>query len=457
MTPAEAYASWRRSSGLGERVGEQLTSHSTFSELEIQARWFAGKFPGEFHTTDGQTVKIIHRGVWNREPGPDFCEAVVRFGSAAPQRGSIELDTNRKDWENHGHATNPAFNNVVLHLFLEPGHGEFFTRTEQNKFVPQVRLELIDDERLPVVPPLAIQGRCSAPLTSIPLEARTNLIEAAAHFRLQKKAQAFARLTSCFGWDEALFQMLAITLGYKENKTPFELLTQRIGLQVLRVAHADIDSLLFGCAGFLDATSLREFAPDTQDYLRSLWERWWSVRLHWERLVLPRSAWKLTGTRPANHPQRRLAALGLIAKNWPAVSQAFRDCSLTRLEEILGELHHPYWSEHYTISSRRSAAPIALLGRSRILEMLVNVAVPASLSTTPENWRLLAKIKQPLENRKLKTGILRLFGNKARHANTNILQQQGILQIYEDFCLRDLTDCALCPFPKKVLEWEMTG
>ncbi|MEO7932195.1 MAG: DUF2851 family protein [Chthoniobacterales bacterium] len=451
MTPAEAYAPW----SLSSRVDERLTLLPKLSELEIQARWFAGKFPVEFHTTDGRKVEIIHRGVWNREPGPDFCEAVVRFGNAEPKRGSIELDTNLKDWENHGHATNPAFNNVVLHLFLEPGTGEFFTRTEQNKFVPQVRLQLTDDERLPVVPPLAIQGRCAAPLTSIPLEVRTNLIEAAAHFRLQKKAEAFARLTSCYGWDEALFQTLAITLGYKENKNPFELLAQRIGLQTLRAEPASIDSLLFGCAGFLDATSLRKFAPDTQEYLRALWERWWSMRIRWERLILPRSAWKLTGSRPANHPQRRLAALGLIAKNWPAVSEAFRDSTLTRLEKVLGGLQHPYWSEHYTISSRRSAAPIALLGRSRILEMLVNVAVPASLSTSPNNWRSLAKIQQPLENRKLKTGILRLFGSDVSHVKTNILQQQGILQIYEDFCLRDLTDCARCPFPKKVLEWEV--
>ncbi|HEX8371737.1 MAG TPA: DUF2851 family protein, partial [Chthoniobacterales bacterium] len=257
-----------------------------------------------------------------------------------------------------------------------------------------------------------------------------------------------------YGWDEALFQTLSITLGYKENKLPFELLTQRISLETLRSSPEEIDSLLFGCAGFLTSTSMKEFEPDTRNYLRELWDRWWAMRARWQRMVLPASAWKLTGTRPANHPQRRIAALGLIARNWKAVAEAFRAGTLDQLETVLGGLQHPYWSEHYTISSRRSAKPIALIGSSRILEMLVNVAMPVSLATNQDQWRSLAEIKQPLENRKLKTGILRLLGGETRQPSMSVLQQQGVLQIYEDFCLRDMSDCDRCPFPGKVLGWE---
>lgn len=452
MTPAEAYEKWR----LPPRLAEPLTIHSPakLPEMELQARWFAGRFPRRLTTTTGENVEIIHLGVWNREPGPDFCEAVVRIGDNPPKRGSIELDTQLRDWENHGHSINPAFNDVVLHLFVEPTKEAFFTRTERNQFVPQVKLNLIDEEQLAAHPPLAIQGRCSAPLATLPEDIRTNLIEAAAHFRLQKKGQAFARLAASYDWDVALFQSLAITLGYKENKLPFELLAQRLSLQTLRNEPSNIDSLLFGCAGFLDATSLHEFTPDTQVYLRSLWERWWAIRIRQERFILPRSAWKLTGTRPANHPQRRLAALGLIATKWELIAETFRDPSLPKLQKILGNLEHSYWSYHYTITSRRADSHLAILGRSRIIEMLVNVAIPSSLASQPEIWRSLAKINQPLENRKLKTGMLRLFGDSHKTMTNSVLLQQGVLQIYEDYCLRDLTDCSRCPFPEKVLQWE---
>ena len=299
MTPGEVYAQWRRPT----RVGENGILLESLPELEIQARWFAGQFSRSLKTTTGEPIEIVHLGVWNREPGPDFCEAVVRVGDEPPKRGSIEIDTHLKDWETHGHATNPSFNDVVLHLFVEPGSGEFFTRTAENKFVPQSRLRLDSENYPPPNPPLAILGRCSAPLATLAEDVRTNLIEAAAHFRLQQKSQTFVRLVACFGWDEALFQTLAVTLGYKGNKLPFQLLAQRISLKTLRDKPVEADSLLFGCAGFLDATSLREFTSESQSYLRGLWENWWTLRTRWERLILPKSAWKLASARPANHPR----------------------------------------------------------------------------------------------------------------------------------------------------------
>ena len=449
MNPAAAYAHWRTPL----RLAEYPALSPTLSELEWQARWFAGQFPSQLQTVEGERVEIVHRGVWNREPGPDFCEAVIRIGTGAPVRGSIELDLQRRDWETHGHSTNPTFNNVVLHLFVEPGQGEFFTRTAESRYVPQARLELAGDALLPAYPPLAITGRCSAPLATLAASQREEIISAAAHYRLTRKAATFARLEACLDWDEALFQSLATALGYKGNKLPFQILAQRIGLATLRRDPENAEALLFGCAGFLDTPSLHDFPHDTRSYLRSLWDRWWAIREKWSRLILPKSTWKLTGARPANHPQRRLAALAWIVAHWKLVAQAFREAELGKIEAVFSSLKHDFWEKHYTLTSRPTAASVALLGRSRAVEMLVNVAIPAIFATQPDAWRKLAGVRQPLENRTLKTGVLRLYGAGDLPGPQNVLQQQGVLQIYEDFCLRDLTDCARCPFPEKVQNW----
>src|SRR5438067_424438 len=37
------------------------------SELELQARWFAGDFGREFVSTNGDQIDIVQFGVWNRE------------------------------------------------------------------------------------------------------------------------------------------------------------------------------------------------------------------------------------------------------------------------------------------------------------------------------------------------------------------------------------------------------
>jgi hypothetical protein len=31
--------------------------------------------------------------------------------------------------------------------------------------------------------------------------------------------------------------------------------------------------------------------------------------------------------------------------------------------------------------------------------------------------------------------------------------QQGFLQVYEDFCMPDRSDCARCPFPRQIAQW----
>src|SRR5262245_31789599 len=79
------------------------------SELELQARWFAGDFGRAFVSTNGNRIDIVQFGVWNREAGPDFRVAAIRIDGGEPMHGCIEIDLLDRSWESHGHATNPAF------------------------------------------------------------------------------------------------------------------------------------------------------------------------------------------------------------------------------------------------------------------------------------------------------------------------------------------------------------
>ena len=116
------------------------------SELELQARWFAGDFGRAFVSTNGQRIDIIQFGVWNREAGPDFRDAAIRIDGGEPMHGCIEIDLLDRSWESHGHATNPAFEATTLHVFVEKSDRAFFTRTQSNRNVPQV---CIDPTTLP--------------------------------------------------------------------------------------------------------------------------------------------------------------------------------------------------------------------------------------------------------------------------------------------------------------------
>jgi len=427
------------------------------SELELQARWFAGDFEKHFVSTSGDKIDIVQFGVWNREPGPDFRDAAIRINGEDPIRGCIEIDLLDRNLETHGHATNPAFEETVLHIFVERTDHEFFTRTKSNRNVPQV---CIDPTVLPDASstnlPLARPGRCQAPLKDLPEERVRSVLEAAAQFRLRQKCNRIRNKIDNHGSDEALFQEIAGALGYKQNKLPFTLLAQRLPLKLLREKREDAEAMLFGLAGFLEAPDLAVFKTSTREYVRQLWDRWWPHRDGLQRLILPPKVWRISSTRPINHPQRRLAVLAILARDWRAFRRSIAgDTPVTTAEKFFTRLEHPFWNSHYTLTAAASPKKMALIGESRAADILANVLFPFWLSQDSNVWREYTRLPARLSNRRLETAATRLFGSDPRRAQflKTVAEQQGLLQIYEDFCLQDNSDCAQCPFPEQMAKW----
>jgi hypothetical protein len=426
------------------------------NELELQARWFAGDFGKKFVSTTGDKIDIVQFGTWNRESGPDFRDAAIRINGSDPIRGCIEIDLADRNWETHGHATNPAFDETVLHVFVDKSEREFFTRTKSNRNVPQVRVDpaiLPDAFRANVA--LAKPGRCQGPLNNLPEERIRSVLDAAAQFRLQRKAASIRAKIDNHERDEALFQEIAAALGYKENKLPFTLIAQRVSLKFLRENVKDGEAILFGIAGFLETPDLAAYKRSTRNYVRELWGRWWPHRDEMQRLIVPSTVWRISSTRPANHPQRRLAALSILAGEWLAFRRSLGKNNVAAVRDFFGGLAHPFWKIHYTLTAAPSAQPMALIGESRIVEILANVIFPFWFAEDLDVWPEYVKLPARLTNRRLETGATRLFGDDSRRKEflKTVANQQGLLQIYEDFCLQDNSDCAQCPFPEQMRKW----
>jgi Protein of unknown function (DUF2851) len=459
----ERYAQIRDTNRVRERA--LFVSSQIPSELELQARWYAGDFGKHFVTTAGDKIEIVQFGTWNREAGPDFRDAAIRINDGDPLRGCIEIDLLDRSWESHGHATNPAFEETVLHLFVERSGREFFTRTKSNRNVSQVQIDpaALVNAFNPNIP-LARPGRCQGPLKDLPEERVRSVLDAAAQFRLRQKAARIRQKIDSRGRDEVLFQELASALGYKENKLPFTLITQRLPLKTLRETISDIESTLFGVGGFLQTADLDVYKKSTREYVRQLWDRWWPHRDDLQRLILPRKVWRLTSTRPLNHPQRRLAALAILAREWPRLQRATAKSSATAAKHFFQTLDHPFWNFHYTLTSKAAPKRMALIGESRVADILANVLFPfwlahdldPSASLGKNVWVEYAKLPAQLSNRRLETGAARLFGDDPRRKQflKTVAHQQGLLQIYEDFCMRDNSDCTQCPFPEQMKRWE---
>jgi hypothetical protein len=461
-----SYAEIRNAARVRERALFPATRTPT--ELELQARWFAGDFGRNFVSTAGDKIDIVQFGVWNREAGPDFSDAAIRLNADEPLCGCIEFDLTDHNWETHGHAANPAFENTVLHVFVHASERTFFTRTKSNRAVPQVRVDPSAlPENLGARVALARPGRCQAPLKDLPEEHVRSVLDAAAQFRLQKKAAQMRTKIETHGHDEALFQGIAAALGYKENKLPFTLLAQRLSLKSLRADAGHSEALLFGVAGFLQAPDLDVYARSTRKYVRQLWDKWWPHGDALRRLILSSKIWRLSSTRPLNHPQRRVAALAAVVREWPAFQRALHDRTIAPISDFFRALRHPFWNFHYTLTAAEAPGEMALIGESRVADILVNVLFPFWLAhdVAPGDriqttlWPEYARLPARLSNRRLETAATRLFGSDPRRAlfGRTIAHQQALLQIYEDFCLQDNSDCAQCPFPEQMRKWSDRG
>ncbi|HSV63242.1 MAG TPA: DUF2851 family protein [Chthoniobacterales bacterium] len=455
MQLASRYSELRDSARVHERA--LFPALRTPSELELQARWFAGDFGRRFTSTTGDDIEIVQFGTWNREAGPDFSDAAIRINGSDPLRGPIEFDLADRSWETHGHSMNPAFDDAILHVFAEQSARTFFTRTKSNRNVPQVRVDpAMLPEKFSAIVPLARPGRCQAPLKDLPQDRLESILTAASQFRLQSKAARLKNIVESHGRDAALFQEIAAALGYKQNKLAFTLLAQRLPLASLRKIPDDLEAILFGVAGFLAAPDLAAYREESRGYVRNLWDRWWPHRDGMQRLVLPAKLWRLGGARPMNHPQRRLGALAILAKQWPAFARVVSRRQTETVRDFFLDLRHPFWSFHFTLTSGAASSEMAIIGDSRIADILANVLLPYFLAEGAEVWPAYEKLPARLTNRRLETGATRLFGGDPRRPQftKTIAQQQGLLQIYEDFCLQDNSDCAQCPFPEQMLKWK---
>ncbi len=459
---AERYARFRDTVLSG--VQETLPGFDEpMTEMDFQSLWFAGAFGSEFTSTDGKAVRIADFGVWNSGAGPDFNDCAITIDGQT-LRGDIELDPDARDWERHTHGANENFNHVVLHLFMHAPEDRFFTRTSEHREVPQVllRADMLPEGIKPKRHLAAARlGRCATPLREMEAVRVQSIIESAAQHRLELKSKRLHRSVAAHGREQAIYQALAQTLGYRKNQQPFAILAQRLPLKkITQLDAAQREAWLFGVSGFLESVRSDDTESETRSYLRQLWSEWWKQRDSCARWLddrqLPR--WKLNAIRPGNHPQRRLGALAAMLRSWSKIVTPLADAtrwSQAAWRESLLALTHDFWTTHYTLLSDVTAKPIAMIGETRVQEMLANVAYPLLVPERTRLWAEYLELPALLDNQKVRRAVLRLFGDDPRGSDftKKLHHHQGLLQIYEDFCLEDDSACADCPFPERLKEW----
>jgi hypothetical protein len=289
---------------------------------------------------------------------------------------------------------------------------------------------------------------------------RAAVLDAAGEARLRTKSQRMLHAIEEKGPEQALYEEVMCALGYKHNRQPFRSLARRVTVEALRSegreSAMEAYALLAGVAGLLPSRPSPRWNPQTRNFVRHAWDCWWRRRSAWEHRVMPAGCWRVANTRPQNHPLRRLAAAcGLFAQNRD-LALALEDVStddpqawLRRVSRLLRPDACPeYWVDRAGFSAAPALAPSALIGAHRLSAIIGNVAVPFLAARGRDVAPLLNSLPIEHDNAVIRQTAALLFGadhNPALYRRG--LRQQGILQIFHDFCIEDRTACAECPLP----------
>jgi hypothetical protein len=447
-------------------------------------------------TLDQQLITVYRAGRWSRSSGPDFLDAKVRLSDEPIRVGAVEVHVLASDWFRHGHHLDPAYTNVLLHVVWRNDLGTPTVADASGRDIPQLALSaaltpplaelqsLLDDEGFSTGHGAALTP-CQRALLEMTPEMIGRLLDMAGEERWRQKANRFALRVERRGIEQALYETLMESLGFQGNRMPFWQLAKLAPVAQIREALAmvqptpiHVQAILYGVSGFLQRwqAAPRRSQPERDQYVARL-------ATHWEHVAtlfpegLDERQWRTAGIRPANFPQRRMAAAGYLLAGLMQHSlmdycfapirpiEAHQSCDrlLPYLKELARRLRVPgeadFWSRRYTIDGPELSHPVDLLGPGRATTVVVDVLLPAAAALAQLGCesiplvtiRALYLCHPRLPPNQITREMLRQFfgADRSRAAIVNsACRQQALLQLYRDFCVNELETCQECAFPR---------
>jgi hypothetical protein len=256
-------------------------------------------------TMDGVPVEVIKAGDHNFDAGPDFFNARLRIGETL-WAGNVEVHIRASDWNRHGHQSDKAYDNIILHAVYEAdipllrASGERIPTIEMKSRIPLRHFQAYMNfkQSSDWIP-------CEKQFASVPdLVVNASLDRMLAE-RLEKKSLSilFSLQNNHNNWEETFYQALARNYGFKTNAEPFELLARSLPSLVLakhKNSLLQVEALLFGQAGMLE-----DHYEDK--YMSSLQNEYIFLRQKFRLEPIPLHLWKYLRLRPVNFPAIRIA------------------------------------------------------------------------------------------------------------------------------------------------------
>ena len=428
-------------------------------EQLLQYVWKHKILPLEcLETTDGKALEIIDPGLHNRNAGPDFFNAKLRIGNTM-WVGNVEIHEHSKDWFRHGHDSDPAYDNVVLHVVEDV---DCDVTNSRGEFIPQIKLcvpvtvtlnykELLNADAYPpcyrIVPELS-QLTVHSWMAALQTE------------RLERKTLDIARRAERANgsWEDAYFITLARNYGFGINGDAFEQWAYNVPLN--QVAHHrddifQIEAIFLGQAGLLDIDAIpAKYQKEAMNdgYFNRLKNEYKYLAHKFSLTPMNRTMWKFLRLRPQNFPHIRISQLAtLYHERKTSLSQLVECMNVDEMRRMLSTHVTEYWATHYTFGAE-SASNSKSMSPFSINLLMINTAIPMLFAYGRHTWddTLCDRAFDMLEQLKAEDNhIIRMWkecGLKVATAGDS----QALIQLKNEYC--DRKDCLRCRFGYEYLK-----
>lgn len=259
------------------------------NEKYLHLIWKQQRFlSGNLTLTDGRALHIKYPGDFNEHlSGPDF-EMGKIIVDEIEWCGPIELHVRASDWYSHNHQTDPAYQNVILHVVYENDAPVIIDGFEIPTLELKDHISITHYWQFSGLNPAGNHVICSRLLDKVDPQVIKDTLRSALRDKLKRKYNAIAHLNR----EEQFYRLLAASFGMSVNKEPFEDLTQSVPWSHLKpLSPSQQFHLLFVTSGLLSDRRNNVMAGGYK--------------------------WNFKGTRPSNFPTKRMGQFAELVSRLP--------------------------------------------------------------------------------------------------------------------------------------------
>lgn len=400
-------------------------------------------------TSDGEALTVIDVGKPNPNAGPDFFNAKIRIGKTI-WAGNVEIHTCSSDWNKHRHQTDPAYNNVILHVVKQIDVPVFLQSGEK-----VAQLELLYDEDIEQNYEALLANKqwipCGERVAQFPELEMIRWKVALLLERMSLKVHDIDVLLAGNNnfWEEAMFCQLCRGFGGNVNGEAFYTLGKAIPWLVLQKHRHDLlqlEALMFGQSGLLSEVKWED------DYVDALRKEYTFLKNKYNLQMMSPDLWRLLRLRPDNFPQIRIAQLAcLLHRNENLFSAIAKLPGLESLIELFSSIQTSlYWRTHYSFGIE-SVEKTKSIGLSTIYQIIINAVLPmvCCYAEYKNNQDLKEKAISFFEDMPPENNYIIRKWNELGLAINTAADSQSFIHLYKHYC--EEKKCLRCRIGYKLL------